>query len=114
MWEQFKWYLIEIAIKKYTPVGIMAAMAAFGTFMAAHTGAFEQWGVNYIPEWSLDWLKTHPISGSILLIELDTTSTAILAAVVGLVAIVGRAGQQHTTGTPTLAGGMRAGDPPKV
>lgn len=112
MLEKLKWYLINIGVKKYAPVGVMAAMASLGTLMAAHAGMLEEYGVNYIASWSPAWLTTHTISGPILLIELDTTSTAAIAALVALVAVMSRAGEHHTLGAPVMEGGQRAGDPP--
>lgn len=36
MLEKVKWYFIDIILPKYIPIGVMAALAALGTFMAAH------------------------------------------------------------------------------
>lgn len=112
MLENIRWYLINVAAKKYVPVAVMAGMATLGTLYAAHSGALEQWGVNYITQFSLDWFKTHDISGPVILIELDTTNQAIIALVFGLIAMVSRAGQHHTTGEMGVAGGQRSSDPP--
>ena len=101
MLENIKTYLLEVGIKKYAPVLMMSAMTALGTLMAAHAGMLESWGVNYVASWSTDWLTTHTISGPVLLIELDTTSTAAIAAVIGLMALLSRAGEHHVT-TPLL------------
>lgn len=114
MLEQLKWYIVNVGVKKYAPVGLMAAMTSLGTLMAAHEGMLEQWGVNYIASWSPQWLSTHAISGPIILIELDTTSTAVLAGVIALIAVMSRMGEHHTTGTPAVPGGQRASDPPAV
>ena len=114
MIEKLKWYLVEFGLKKYAPVGIMAGMAALGTFLAAHGGMLEQWGVNYIPLWNASWLATHPISGAVLLVELDTTNVAIITLVVSLGSMAIRAGQHAVTGTPMVSGGSRASDPPAV
>lgn len=95
MFEKLKWYLVQIGIKKYVPMGVMSAMGVLGTFMAANAGKLEPWGVNYIPQWSADWLTTHSISGPVLLIELDTTSAAVIALVVGIVTIAMRATEHH-------------------
>ena len=112
MIEKLKWYAIEFGLKKYAPVGIMAGMAALGTFFAAHADMLEQWGVNYIPSWDVSWLAAHPISGAVLLIELDTTSAAVIVLAISLGSMAIRAGQHHTTGTPVVPGGNRASDPP--
>lgn len=95
MWDQIKWYLINVGIKKYAPVAMMSAIGALGTLMAAHAGILANWGVNYIPSWDPAWLQTNPISGPVLLIELDTTSTAALAGLVGLITLLSRAGEHH-------------------
>lgn len=95
MLDQIKWYLVNVGIKKYAPVAMMSGLAALGALFAAHAGMLEQWGVNYIASWDASWLATHSISGPILLIELDTTSTAMLAAVIGLITLMSRAGEHH-------------------
>lgn len=95
MLDQIKSYLINIGIKKYAPVGVMAGMASLGTLLAAHAGMLEQWGVNYIASWDPSWLATHSVTGPVLLIELDTTSTATIALVIGLVTVLSRAGEHH-------------------
>ena len=112
MLENLKWYFVNIGIKKYAPVAAMSGLAALGTLMAAHAGALEQWGVNYIASWDVSWLATHPISGPILLIELDTTSTAAIAAVIGLITLMSRAGEHHAIGSTAEPGGRRDTDPP--
>lgn len=116
MFDQIKWYLVNVGIKKYAPVAMMSGIAALGTLMAAHAGMLETWGVNYIASWSADWLTTHQISGPILLIELDTTSTAAIAGLIGLIGLMSRATEHHTVGalsaSPPEAGGSRATDPP--
>lgn len=99
MFEKLKWYLIEVASKKYVPVAVMAGMASLGTLYAAHSGVLEQWGVNYIAQFSMDWFKTHEVTGPVFLIELDTTNQAIIALVMALIATMARAGQHHTTGS---------------
>lgn len=112
MWEKFKWYLVEVGIKKYAPMGAMAAVTSLGTFMMAHAGMLEQYGVNYIPDWSADWLKTHSISGPAILIELDTLSKAAMIAVIAAITVVMRAAEHHVNPTTAVPGGARAGDPP--
>ena len=112
MFDQIKWYIVNIGIKKYAPVAAMSAIGALGTLWAAHEGALEQYGVNFIAQWSPAWLTTHAISGPILLIELDTTSTAAIAAVIGLITLMSRAGEHHAIGTTAEPGGRRETDPP--
>lgn len=109
MLDQAKYYLINVGIKKYAPVAMMSGMAALGTLLAAHAGMLEQWGVNYIASWDPTWLTNHAISGPILLIELDTTSTAAIAAVIGLITLLSRAGEHHTIGTATSPAAPPAG-----
>jgi hypothetical protein len=98
MFDNIKWYLVNLGIKKYVPMGIMAAVAALGTFMAAHAGMLEQYGVTY-GLWPLIWPAGQDPSGPCILIELDTLSTATITAVAGLAAILIRVAQHHTTGT---------------
>lgn len=98
MFDKLKEYLVTVAVQKYAPVAMMSALTAVGALFMAHQGMLETWGVNYIAFWSADWLKTHTISGPILLIELDTTSSAAIAGIIGLVALLSRAGEHHTVG----------------
>lgn len=114
MLEQLKWYFVNVGIKKYAPVAAMSGLAALGTLLAAHAGALEQWGVNYIADWTPTWLTTHAVSGPVLLIELDTTSTAAIAALIAVITLMSRAGEHHvaTAITPPVTGGQRASDPP--
>lgn len=114
MLENFKWYVVNVGIKKYAPVAAMSGLAALGTLAAAHQGLLEAWGVNYIAAWSSSWLTTHQISGPVLLVELDTTSTAAIAAIIGLITLMSRAGEHHvaTAVNPPVVGGNRSTDPP--
>jgi len=93
--ESIKDYLLSVGLKKYAPTVMLSVMGALGTLLVAHEGLLEPWGVNYIASWNAAWLATHPISGPILLIELDTTSTAAIAAVVGLITLWSRATEHH-------------------
>lgn len=103
MLDKIKQYLFNVALTKYAPVAVMSGLTALGTLLAAHSGALEQWGVNYIASWTPDWLTTHQISGPILLVELDTTSTATIALVIALVTMIARAGEHHTMqNVPTI------------
>lgn len=112
MFERLKWYFVNYGLVKYLPIGVMAGLTALGTFLAAHAGMLEQWGVNYVPSWNAAWMTTHQVTGQVLLIELDTTGQALIALIVSVVAMMIRAAQQHTTGTPVVAGGSRVTDPP--
>lgn len=109
MIEEIKWYLVNVGIKKYAPVGVMAALTAFGALMAAHAGMLEQWGISY-GAWPLQWPT--PPTGNCIVIELDTLSKAAIAGLASLATMAFAAAQHHTTGTPTLQGGQRATDPP--
>lgn len=111
MWEQIKFYAIQYGLKKYAPMAAMGGLAALGTFAAAHAGMLEQWGVTY-GSWPFSWPSGNAPSGPCILIELDTTSTAAIAALTALATVVFRATQQHTTGTPVVQGGERIDDPP--
>ena len=110
MIDELKWYLVNIGLKKYAPIGVMAALAALGTFMAAHAGMLEQWGVTY-GAWPINF-GTAP-TGNCVVIELDTLSKAEITGIVSLAAIAFRATEHHTLGAPTVPGGERATDPPK-
>jgi len=109
MWDQIKWYLINVGLKKYAPIGAMAALATLGTFMAAHAGMLEQWGITY-GVWPLHWPT--PPTGAVIVVELDTLSKAAIAAITTIVAVAFRAAEHHTLGTPVVPGGARATDPP--
>lgn len=109
MFDQLKWYLVEIGLKKYVPMAVMAALAALGTYLAAHSGFLEPYGVTYFT-WPLHF--DTPPSGPCILLELDTLGAKAVTGIVALAAVAIRAAQQHTTGTPLVPGGDRASDPP--
>lgn len=113
MLENLKWYLVNIGLKKYAPIGAMAALGAIGAFMAAHAGMLEQYGITY-SNWPFIWPTGSEPTGPCLLIEMDTLSKAAIAGIVGLIAMVMRATEHHvaTTITPPVPGGLRAADPP--
>ena len=113
MLEQIKWYLVNVGIRKYGPVGIAAGFAAIGSYLAAHAGMLEQYGITY-GVWPLTWPAGQDPSGPCILIEMDTLSAASYTAIIALVAVIVRAAQHHTTGNTTLAGGQQASDPPKT
>lgn len=112
MWERIKWYAVEYGLKKYTPVAAMAAVSTAGAFLAAHAGKLEKYGITYTAAWPFVWTPGHEPSGPCLLMELDTTSAALLTLIVTIATVAFRAGQAHTTGTPVVPGGSRATDPP--
>lgn len=111
MFDEIKWYFVNIGLKKYVPMGVMAALASFGALMAAHAGMLEKWGITY-GNWPIDF-GTAP-TGSCIVVELDTLSKAAIAGIGSLVAMAMAAAQHHTlpSGSPTIAGGQRASDPP--
>lgn len=110
MLDQIKWYLVQIGLKKYVPMAVMAAIAAVGTYLAAHAGLLEQYGITY-GVWPINWPTTP--TGPCIVLELDTLGTKAIAGIAALAVVVLRAAQHHTTsdGTP-MAGGRREEDPP--
>lgn len=114
MLENLKWYLVKVGIQKYAPVGIMAAVAAFVSYMAAHAGLLEQYGVT-CGTWPFIWPAGQEPTGQCILIELDTLSAKTIAELSAFVIMVIRAAQHHTTGEAGIAGGQRENeDPPKA
>jgi len=101
MLDKIKDYIFNVALKRYVPIATMAGIGALGTLLAAHQGLLESWGVNYIADWSSAWLNAHQITGPVLLIELDTTSTAVIALVIGLATFASRAVEHHVV-TPII------------
>lgn len=112
MIEQIKWYLVNVGMKKYVPVGVLAAMAALGGLIAAHAGLLQQDGITY-GLWPINF-GTAP-TGPCIVIELDTLSKAAITGIFALVAILARATEHHvaTAINPPVEGGQRATDPPK-
>lgn len=111
--DKLKIYAIEVLIQKVGPAALSSVVSLITAFLLAHQGRLESFGINYIPEWTPDWLLTHAISGKIILIELDTTSIAMLS-VVGALAVASILGTGHhvgsfITGKPQF-GGQRADD----
>lgn len=112
MLDQIKWYLVQIGLKKYTPIAIMSAIGALGAYMAAHAGMLEQYGVTYA-NWPFSWPSGQEPSGPCILLELDTLGAKAIAGIAAVAAIAMRAAQHHTTGDgPAIAGGRRDDDPP--
>ena len=115
MLDRFRWYVINVVYPKYASMAILAAFAALGTWMAAHAGLLEKYGVTY-GIWPLRWAHGQVPSGPVILIELDTLSTAAYTAIIAGIAVLIRALQHHTVGAVTgpqpEAGGQRSSDPP--
>ena len=101
MIDSIKTYLIQAGVKKYLPMAVLGGMTALGTFMAAHAGVLEQWGVTY-GTWPLQWATGQIPSGPVILVELDTLNASLIVLLSGLVAMILRATQHHTTGTPVV------------
>ena len=99
MIDKIKWYLINVGLNKYLPMAGMAAITALGTFMAAHAGVLEQYGVTF-GNWPLVWPIGQEPSGHVILIELDTLSTASATAAIALVTMLWSAAQHHITPVP--------------
>jgi hypothetical protein len=113
--DKLKWYLVQIGLKRYVPMGVMAGMGAFGTLMAAHAEILEKWGVNYIAQWTPSWATTHDITGAVLLIELDTTSASFIAFIGAVAVIMLRASEHHVVGnSPPIAAANPPQEPPKA
>ena len=110
MLEELKWYLVNIGMKKYVPMGVMAALASFGALMAAHAGMLEQWGITY-GNWPINF-GTSP-SGPCIVVELDTLSKSAITGIVSLITMAVAAVQHHTTPVySSVPGGQRSTDPP--
>jgi hypothetical protein len=92
MWDNLKTYLLTVGLEKYLPVAMLSLVAALGTFMAAHAGMLQQFGVTY-GTWPVAF--TTPPSGPCIVVELDTMSSASIALIVSLVSVIIRASQHH-------------------
>jgi hypothetical protein len=99
MIDKVKWYFINIGLQKYLPIGVMSAVGFLGTFMMAHAGMLEQYGITY-GIWPLQWNPGQTPSGACILIELDTLSASAVTLIVGVVTVAIRAAQHHSSGTP--------------
>lgn len=102
MWETIKVYVIQMGVKKYLPIAVMAGISALSGLLLAHAGVLEQYGITS-GSWPLHWPAGQEPSGNVILIELDTLSKAAITGLAGLVAILIRAMQHHTTGTPVTS-----------
>lgn len=98
MIEKLKTYVLTVALNKYLPMAGMAAIAALGTFLAAHQGMLEPWGITY-GTWPLSWATTP--TGPCIVIELDTLSAKAFAGVAALVVAIIAGIQHHTTPVPS-------------
>jgi hypothetical protein len=110
MWDTLKTYLMEMGIKKYLPIAVMAGFSALGGLMLAHAGVLEQYGVTY-GNWPFHWPVGQEPSGNVILIELDTLSKAAITGIAALIGILIRAAQHHSTGSPVTP---QAIEPPKA
>lgn len=99
MFEKLKWYALNVGMNKYLPMGAMAALAWLGTFMMAHAGILEQYGVTY-GIWPMAWPAGQEPSGAIILIELDTFKVKVVGWIIAGLTIVFSAMQHHTTPVP--------------
>lgn len=125
--DSLKTWVIEVGLKKMGPTAMASAISALFALLAAHQGLLEQWGITY-GIWPLQWATGQAPSGHVILIELDTVSTAALTVFAGLVTAIMAASQHHVAATMTgkpqngdvrtepnvaVEGGQRASDPPK-
>lgn len=113
--QKMKIYGIEVVLRKVGPAAIGSAVSLAAAFILAHQNAFESYGINYIQEWSPEWLATHTITGKVLLLELDTTSLQAISGIIALAVAFFVTGGHHisaaVTGKPQ-SGGQRATDQP--
>jgi hypothetical protein len=111
--EKLKTYAAEVILRKVGPAAGASLLSLLAAAIAAHQQILETFGVNYIASWSPAWLSTHDISGHVILVELDTTGTAVWAiigaAAVGLIVAGGHHVTAAVTGAPQT-GGQRATD----
>jgi hypothetical protein len=95
MFDKFKEYFMDMVLKRYAPLGIGVGFAALCTFLAAHAGMLEQWGVTY-GIWPLNWPT--PPTGPVLVIELDTLKASVIVAIPMIITVLARAGEHHIIG----------------
>ena len=116
MVEKIKWYFLNVIVVRYVPMAVLAGMAAIGTWLAAHAGILEQYGVTF-GAYPLHWAKGYTPSGNVILIELDTLSIKAYTALIALVGFIAAAISHHTVGAVAgpqpQDGGKRENDPPK-
>lgn len=127
MWENLKTYAVEVILKKIGPTAMASGIAALFALLAAHQGLLEQYGITF-GVWPLVWPSGQQPSGHVILIELDTVSTAAIALLVTLASSIMAAANHHATAAVTGApqsgnvrtepeqpvqGGQRSGDPSK-
>ena len=121
--DALKTWLVEVALKKVGPTATAAGISALFGLLAAHQGLLETWGITF-GTWPLQW-ATQP-SGHVIVIELDTISTGLIALLVAGASAFFAASQHHVvaavTGAPQsgnvriepeqpVIGGQREGDP---
>lgn len=94
MWDKLKDYFLSAVVTKYAPVGVIAAFSAFCTYLAAHAGMFEPYGITY-GTWPLTWASGQSPSGPVILIELDTIKASVLVLIPTVIAIFSRVGEHH-------------------
>lgn len=104
--DSLKTWAVEIGLKKLGPTALASGISALFALMAAHQGLLEQWGITY-GIWPLQWSGTPP-SGHVILIELDTVSTAALTLLAALVTAGMAAAQHHTAAA--ITGAPQSGD----
>ena len=113
---RFKVYALQVIVPKYTPMMVMGIGTAAAGLWAAHAGLLEQFGVTFTPHWPFVWPAGQEPSGPCILIELDTMSSAVITAIVGLVVVAQRATEHHAIGPITAklqAAGTLPPDVPK-
>lgn len=111
--EKVKIYAVEVILRRVTPAAAASLLSFVVAALAAHANSLEDYGVNYIADWSAAWVVTHSISGHVLLIELDTSSLKVIGAVFTGAAALAAMLFHHTAATVTgkpQSGGQRATD----
>lgn len=111
MFDSLKTWVIEVAFKKLGPTAAAAGISALFGLLAAHQGLLETWGITF-GTWPLSWASGQQPSGHIILIELDTISTAAIALLAAGVSALLAAAAHHTTAAVT--GEPQSGDMRKV
>lgn len=115
--DSFKTWIVEVAWKKMGPSLIKGAIAAGLGVMATHQGILNSLGITWdaaghVIQIDLDMFSTWAIMGGSGVIM--ALFTAIQHHSVAVVTGQPQDGDVRATPTQPLAGGERAGDPPKV
>lgn len=105
--DALKTWLIEVALKKIGPTATAAGISALFGLLAAHQGLLEAWGITF-GTWPLQWAAGSVPSGHVILIELDTISTGLLALLAAGAASIFAASQHHVVAAVT--GAPQSGD----